>query len=312
MTDLQALVCDALNDAMTDTPQPTYRQDGGLSMSALGGCRRQGAYWLAHTTPTERISDSRAAEVGTALHAQWLPMMAELLGGSCEVETALTAGDVSVPGTVDLLLHDAVIDLKTVNQRGFDLLTAPRRRWVAQVTAGALATGCADCAVLVVDRDTGRVKWFQWQTVDHAADVWDWIADANRDPEQVARDFRGPGIDRECDWCPFAWTCWPEQEGAAPQAILIQDDPGTEAMLAQYVDAAAREKQAKADRDFARACLSGSPAGQYGTLQLKWRRSAGRERLDDTEARRLLADLGMPIPVTQGPPSTAIDVRAVG
>src|SRR6188768_1896159 len=105
MTDLQALVLGALDDAMTNTPQPTYRELGGLSMSGLGGCRRKGAYRIAHTAPIETIDlDNRAAEVGTALHAQWLPILAELLGGQCEVESSLTAGELSVPGTVDLLL----------------------------------------------------------------------------------------------------------------------------------------------------------------------------------------------------------------
>ncbi len=312
MSDLGELVLGALDDAMTDTPQPTYREKGGLSMSALGGCRRKGAYLLAHSIASDDgdEGDSRAAEVGTALHAQWLPLLAKLLGGSCEVETWLTVGDVAVPGTVDLLLHDAVVDLKTVGGRSFDLLTQPRRTWVSQVTAGAMAMGVTDCAVLAVNRDDGRAKWWQWQVQDHADDVYRWIGDADHDPETVPRDYRGPGIDRECDWCPFAWTCWPEQpNGARPQAVLIHDDADRAQALAEYVDAAAREKRATSDKQWARDRLTGSEPGRYGSYLLRWRKSAGREDLDKAEARRLLGELGLPIPIKVGPASTAIDVR---
>jgi hypothetical protein len=281
-------------------------------MSALGGCRRAGAYRLAGTPNHDPDSASRAAEVGTALHAQWLPLLAKLLGGACEVETVLTDGEVSVPGTVDLLLHDAVVDLKTVGGRSFDLLTQPRRTWVAQVTAGALACGVTDCAVLVVNRDDGRAKWWQWAVDEdeYAHDVHAWLIDANHPPEEVPRDFRGPGIDRECDWCPFQWTCWPEQpNGARPQAVLIHDDTDRAQALIEYVDAAARETRAVSDKKWARDKLTGSEPGQYGAYLLRWRKSAGREDLDKVEARRLLEELGLPIPIKVGPASTAIDVR---
>ena len=306
----EAVVLDALEQAMQQGEDPSYRADGGLSMSALGGCRRQGAYlWAQHPKEEEDDDGMRHAEMGTLLHAVILPRLALLLDGAYEVETVLERDDRAIPGTIDLLLDGAVLDLKTVGKSSFDFIRAPKVKWRAQVTAGALATGNDYCMVLVLDRDTGRSQIFAWDVLDYLDELDDWLDDACRPVDEVERDFRGPGIAKECDWGPFVSTCWPGVEGAAPQAILVKDDEGTRDMLRLYLDAREVEKQAKADMAFARSCLSGSEPAQYGEFLLQWRRSQGRESLDIDEAKRILEDAGLPIPLKVGQPSTSISVR---
>lgn len=307
----------ALYAALSAGEDPSYRRLNGLSMSSLGGCRRKGAYLVANTEPEPRDEDTitAQAEVGTALHRAVLPVMAELLGGEYEVETVLTIADsdadYKVPGTIDLLLPQEVVDLKTTGSRSYDFLTKPRISWVMQVTAGALATERDYCRVILLDRDTGRRKEFSWLAEDKHRELLNWLRSAHADPDSVARDYKGPGIDRECDWCQFSKRCWPDVEGAAPQSVLVHDDPGTASMLASYLEADDRLREATADKKFARECLSASQEGRYGAYELGWRKSRGRESLDATEARRLLEAASLPIPVKQGSPSTAISVRMV-
>lgn len=307
-------VLEAFDLALHHGPEAPYRHLGGLSMSSLGGCRRQGAYWLSETPPAEREHDpdNHAAEVGTALHEVLLPRVAEDLEGQFEVIGYLPPEfGVEVPGTVDLDLGNAVVDLKTVGRTSFDLLHAPKVGWRMQVTAGAVARGAATCGVVVLCRDTGRLKGWEWATEEEVPALEEWLDAADHDPEEVPRDFRGPGLDRECDWCPFAAVCWPEVEGAEPQAVLVKDDADTARMLEAYLDARSRKEQAEADMKFARSCLSGSEEGQYGSVALRWKHSKGRESLDATAAKQILEDAGLPVPIKVSEGSTSIDVRRV-
>lgn len=303
---------DVLLAALNDTPDPSYRAERGLSMSGLGGCRRQGVYALARTPhEAEEPDDTAAAEVGTALHRAVLPYMAEKLGGTYEVEVVWESPAGPINGTVDLLLPDRVVDLKTVGRNVFDLLRVPRNGWLHQVTAAALATGREKCAVLVLCRDTGRRKAFHWNTDERQAEVEAWTAEVAWwwQEGEAPRDYRGPGVDRECDWCAYRSLCWPHIEGAEPQAALVHDNPAVASMMESYLDAAKRERDAAADKDFAKKCLTGSANGVYGDYKLVWSKRGGKMVPDADAMAEALQAAGLDVPLKVGREYRAITVK---
>lgn len=303
-----------LSEALAATPEPSYRAENALTMSALGGCRRRAVYAL-HRAPQDARGDtgSGAADVGTALHRAVLPYLAEKLGGECEVEVAWSSPAGVIKGTADLLLPDTVVDLKTVGRGQVPLLAEPRRQWVAQVTAAALATGRGRCAVLVLDRDTGESRAFEWATAEAAPTLIDAMQELSTygSPDEAPRDFHGPGVSKVCDWCPYSRACWPDVPDAEPQAVLVIDDAAAEDALEKYLDAQGREAEARSDKDFYRRCLTGSESGQYGAFTLKWTERTMKPTPDVEALLEIAERAGEPVPYRERKPSRAIKVTRV-
>jgi hypothetical protein len=186
-----------------------------------------------------------------------------------------------------------VVDLKTVSHGWWDEQPSDRQRY--QVTAGALATGREEAGVLVLSRQDGGFRLHPVDVEQSADDLLGWLADVH-EPEDTERDFRGPGIDRECEWCPFRAECWPDQPDAEPQAVLVQTDDAREMALAEYDSARERVSRAESDMAFWRATLTGSQGGSYGPWALSWSRGTS-SRLDVAAAREMLVEAGLPVPV---------------
>lgn len=285
---------DALEQALnTEDTQPDYR-GRGPSMSMLGGCRRQ-VWYAGQDVDWAQQHDTSAADVGSSLHRDLLPRIAFQAGLIDEPDAPgqgtvwevpvvyISPSGIAVPGTADLIGEDYVADLKTVS--GWSFITEPRTSWKMQVTAAAVAARKPFSAVIVLNRDTGLYRVFEWVTADESEALAEWVDSTLPEPQ---REYRGPGVDRQCDWCPFVSHCYPNVEGGEPQAVLVTSDQDVEAFAAMYAEAKQRERDAKADADFARKSLSASSSGRYGRWKITW---AGGKPKDQIDWKATLADM---------------------
>ncbi|MEU5389181.1 hypothetical protein [Kitasatospora cineracea] len=118
-------------------------------------------------------------------------------------------------------------------------------------------------------------------------------------PEQARRDFLGPGIDPQCDFCPFATACWGAPANGRPvQANLVHDDEDVAEHLANYVAAHRQWAEADKKKKFARQSVDATPAGRYGANRLGWSEKEKKEQQPDVKAMIELFDvLDAPIPM---------------
>lgn len=283
-----------------------------LTMSGLGGCTRQAAYRVARTEPSEELvyGPMREANIGTMIHLGLLPHMALLLGGEDEIDLVLKTEHLTITGRTDLYLprHRAIGDLKTVGMYKFTALgdTANRahRLQVAGYALAAIQAGKQIdwIAWIYLDRSSGAehvvVEPWSDELVELVESRCAELAVYGQDPEAAPRDERGPGLSVICDSCPWLRTCWgedarPGEIGA--QRILAHDHEGVERALRMYDEARAREAEAKADKEFARAMFSGYETGKYGEFEWGWS-AAGKDTDDKDAAVALLAQAGIPVP----------------
>jgi hypothetical protein len=171
--------------------------------------------------------------------------------------------------------------------------------------------------LIYVCRDNGK-EWRHSQDYDPSitAEALTWLADVYEvaldgdGPDALPRDYNGPGLAVQCDGCPFRTECWGEQPEPPVmwQANAVHTDEDAEAALADYLDAAAAEKDAKARKEKARAMLTGSDAGQYGGYMLTWRETSGRRSLDQEAVKETFKQAGLEVPYKIGLPSLTISV----
>ncbi len=327
--DIAARLHQAVADAFTayTTDVQNQREDlFALTMSGLGGCSRAAAYRIARTEPSEPLvfREMREANIGTMMHLGLLPHLARFLAGEEEVAVTLREGGLVIKGRSDLYTErdKLVADLKTVGQYKFTALgeTANRSHRL-QVAGYALA----------VQQGGQEVEWVAWVYVDRSSGQDQIIAEPfgeelinlvrercaelatyAENPEAAPRDERGPGLSIICDSCPWLRECWgadarPGEIGA--QRILCHDQAAVAEALRLYDDARAREKEATADKEFARAMFSGFEPGAYGEFAFNW--SAAGQAADKDAAVKLLADAGIPVP-TKPTPRRLVVKRARG
>lgn len=307
---LSAAVVDAYV-AYTTEKQKARDDLLALTMSGLGGCTRQAAYRLARTEPTEKLvfGPMREANIGTMIHEAMLPTMAMLLGGTEEIAVQLTAGELSIAGRSDLYVEPlaTVADLKTVGGYKFGGLSETvNRSHKLQVAGYALAVRQAKKPVdwiawIYMDRSSGAehviVEPFTDDTVALVEDRCAELSMYAKDPEAAPRDERGPGLSYVCDGCPWLRACWgddAEPGVIGAQKILARDHDGVSRALALYDDARVRERDASADKEFAKAMFTGYDAGNYGEWSFGW--SNAGETEDKDAAVELLRQAGIPVP----------------
>lgn len=274
----------------------------GLSMSYLGGCRRESAYRIAGLEPDPQYvhvmneDEARAAMVGTWIHDGLLPDLAALLaGGEHEkrVELVVPIGDTvdgvtpltKVDGSTDCYTRAAgggVIDLKTVGayKLGDIDVYGPRDRHRTQVRGYAAAlvqmgVPVAWTAWVYLDRGDGSVKtvvepFGQEEYVSVLRRVQHLVQLA-QDPDYAPRDERGPGLSWVCDGCPFLRRCW--GEGAEPgssRAIAVHDDADIAYAGEQVVELRAKATVLEKQIDFFKAQVGKPEAGQYGGIKVTY------------------------------------------
>lgn len=292
-------VVEAAYDDAVQTDDYVHRTP--VTMSMIGGCRRQAAYALELGWPDLPGSSGGAAYVGTAVHDKLLPDLAARLGGQYEQDVELTIGGLTIAGHADLVLWEGeVLDLKTASAFYYPVV---RRRvpWRnrLQTEGYGLATDSIGCTLLYVDRSDPDNRFATtWDVGRYTADLTRWVEEVQRRPELVPRDERGPGLSIICDSCPFAGECWGPAllENQNPQSVVV-DELGIELALAQYDEAREIEKDARAEKEFWRAALEGFTPAEYGPWLLKWTGKASEELVDDKDlAVRMLEEMGYDIP----------------
>ncbi|MFE7129320.1 PD-(D/E)XK nuclease family protein [Streptomyces sp. NPDC057638] len=152
-----------------------------------------------------------------------------------------------------------------------------------------------------INRDNGQehVQEIEFDPQRAAEARW-WVQRVSETgaPEEMPRDFDGPGLDPICDFCPFRSLCWPGTEPGAPvQTMLIRNDADREQALIDYVRGHEIVSEGDKIKKMARAKLDRSPEGIYGPNQLAWNGGNDAEE-DDLEAMVDLHEVaGIPVPM---------------
>jgi len=313
------VTADLVTQVLGEDLNPHPVKVGGLTMSALGGCRRYGAYLEAGVDMTNPQTSHPAAMLGGFIHEGTLPRLAATIPGAVTeeaVEWTPYEGAAPVRGRLDLAAPGIVVDLKTMSEWKMErfLDHGPQRghRWQAHGYGEARVQAGQEVdrvQIVAIERASGQVA--TWED-DHHADrmepIIEWVEEvrdhAQRDPDAAPRDEYGPGISYLCDVCPFLTRCWgddarPGRRG--PQAADPTDVPAISSALALYRDAMRREREAKDDKAFAGAVIANAPKGVYGSHELRWKRGYDRQpTLDTGKAIDLLTVAGIDPPMKPG------------
>jgi hypothetical protein len=180
--------------------------------------------------------------------------------------------------------------------------------------------------LIYVCRDNGStVEYTQEYDPDITAQAVLWLTAIytgvqDGGPDTLERTFNVPGLDWQCNDCPFRTRCWGKTaEGQKwPQANLIYDSdiPAGDGYtvgeaLAMYAQARDDMKDAERRRDFAKALLSGTESATYGEWRLKWRTQQGKTSPDLEAIKALIGSVptkrGEPYPVISVTPAKQLD-----
>ncbi len=206
-----------------------------------------------------------------------------------------------------------VLDIKTVSEYMFEKAKSegPSRQQIWQVhlyswlLKEAREHGDSNglVALLFVNRNNGDMYyWEQEYDPFVTQQALDWIEECRAEPENVERNYHGPGISFVCDSCKWLTACWgPERPDGKPrQANDIKDDESVRRALQEYIEARDDEKNAKERKDFARALLSGAEPGNYDGMVLRWSSSGSRLIPDVDSIKFLLGTVPMKFVGTGG------------
>jgi hypothetical protein len=197
-----------------------------------------------------------------------------------------------------------------LSEVGFE--NVPGQRYLARL--GPLPIG--RIRFRFINRDSGaeHVQEIDFDPQRAAEARW-WVERVRESasPEEMPRDFNGPGLDAICDYCPFRTLCWPDVAPSVPeQTALIRDDPDREQALIDYVRGHELASEGERIKRFARKKLDGSPAGIYGPNRLTWRGGNDEEK-DDVEAMVDLHEVaGIPVPMTPDVDRMVKNLKAAG
>lgn len=290
-----------------------------FSMSALGGCRRQAAYRIAGTPPSEPVpgrdtdhGEQRAANIGTMIHNALLPALAKLLGADHELDLTAELDALAVDGRTDLYVAAMRLAL--------DLKTAGTDKWRAMVDVvrahrlqvGGYALGLAQAgkdvdwvAWAYLDRSSGQVfvivEPFPGELVDVVEERAAELATYASDPDGAPRDEHGPGLSYVCDGCLWLRACWGEdaQPGTVgAQRNLVHDDAAVAEALEQYKRAGKEESAAASRKEFYKAMFSGFTPGTYGAWAFSY--PPPKDVEDKDAAVELLRAAGLDVPMKPG------------
>lgn len=291
----------------TDMERQAQRKPG-LSMSALGLCRRRAGYLLAETEPGED-GDKWNAMRGTYLHIGILTarkaqrpdlIVPEVDGTPCP---PLILAGLEVPGTPDEVDDGAVTDYKTVSPEmaRWHASNGPDLNHTMQAVGYALAWGRTIARVVYVPVVGTFDDWVVCEVVasDWTVRLSDWLIEVSTtDLDLLPQD---KWYDWCQDYCPFFTACRGDWDPAELEDIT---DPTFIAAAAQYV--AARE--AAKDKDAAASVIRGA-VGRAGGITVRTRTQAGKRSADLKQIAADYAAAGVEVPQRQGAPSDVLDVK---
>lgn len=303
--------------------QEGQRSPHRLSMSGIGRCLKWAAYTLAGTPVSEEPFDeeARQAAIGTWIHLHLLPLLAELTPGArIEMPVVLKAAGLQIKGTLDWLFIDEdgyaeVGDLKTVREWKLNRIDRngvfeehEYQVWGYALAAAqlfkrlGLPTKVRWVWWLYLDRSTGKIRVkVEEFTNERAFAVLQRLTlirrHAESNPDLAPREGHGPGLDPECDGCPWLRRCLGKtarrgEKGAQSHISLTIE--GIAEALGLLFRANGVKGAAEKDIEFAKLVLTDVPDGEYRGLTLRRRRTGSA--LHQVTARALLEANGIKVP----------------
>lgn len=283
MTEVATLLAAQVKQAVIDFGNNSVRskqsQNHVLGVSDIGSCREYVRRMILNEPFSDQVNDyAMASFVGHAVgeyaeHAV-LALPENLYAQrQLEVSIALRNG-VVLMGHPDLVTEKMCIDFKTVDGLAVVRKGAKQQhRWqVTLYTAALIADGRlpedAWCALVYLDRSGKEVEPHveAWEyDPDDLDEIVDWVDDvvyALAHDEEASRD-------KPREWCraacPFNSAC----RGPDTDVSGLIWDPDQLTAVKAHVEASAREKAAKRDRETAAAALAGVN-GSTGEHSVRW------------------------------------------
>lgn len=300
----------------------------GLSMSGIGGCKREAAYRLAGVEPTDvalhDAEEARQAMIGTWIHSGLLPQFENVLAHAdiempveLRLEVKLPDGGFTtlvVPGTADCYSHvmgGGVMDLKTVNAYRIGQIDHDgvfmSHRWQVRGYATAmrqLGLPVAWVAWLYVDRSTGEVLVAvepfgpreEEETLAYIERLWE----SAQVPDYAPRSERGPGLSWVCDGCAWLRQCWgPDARPGDSRALQVHDEPEVAFAARKYKELGAEISELTKEREKWGAMVGRPEMGAYrdeeGEMIIKYQKDG--DEVDRAAALEQLVLLGGEIPM---------------
>lgn len=287
------------------------------------GCRRQLAYRMAATEPTDPVPEwlTRAALAGTATH--WVIEQARRLAHpTWWLERRVTVPGFDHDGRLDAYMDDesTVDDVKTKGERAFEKVidsgdvSEPDRNQVLLygLAVEALGFPVKVCSVTYVNRSTLASHPVTWtydrrEAQDVAMQMFLVLDGINvADPETVDRDGRAPHWS-PCDTCPFRSRCWNLEPGQDPARVIADRATPEEVAVAAETLLGLRGEAGlnKEAQDWCKAVLHGHHGEEFTDpdgirRRISWSREIGEGqggRLDAGKAREILESAGLPVPL---------------
>jgi hypothetical protein len=286
------------------------------------GCRKQIAYRVAGTPPTDKVPDwlTRAALAGSAVH-EVIEKARAHSHPTWWLERRVRVPGFDRDGRLDAYMDDTatVDDIKTKGERPFDTAVHrgrpddPDRDQVLLygLAVEALGAPVRRCSVSYVNRSTLETHVESWtydrrEAEDVAIRMFTVLDEINTaDPDSMPRDGRAP-MWSPCDTCPFRARCWdlpPDEDPAevfSARALPETVAAAAEALIRLRAEAAEND----ATQEWCKAVLRGHHGAEFTDdedvlRRVHWSRSiepGQGGKLDTAEAKRILIEMGIPVP----------------
>lgn len=208
------------------------RREGTWSASGAGTCprARQFTYLgMPQVRPDEKSMNIFANGDYVHLRHQAFGLVA---GYVTAVEVPVSLPELSLSGTMDgVLINDAILEIKSINTRGFSQVTTfgVKPDHQMQVTAYMLAADRSTAHVIYEDKNTQQLKELVVHLQDELAEQV--LAELTALNQATAAEQLLPML-KECRneegrfrWCPYAPICeyarWPREKSQAPRRLLL-------------------------------------------------------------------------------------------
>jgi hypothetical protein len=312
---LRAWWANASRDPMTDVDDVHNRDrdkrigkmaadEWGVGPSDTGSCRKAIEYRERPPEGFEPLpEDSRAAAVGTAVHATVEAARRRLYPWR-EFSVPVVIPGLDRKGEADE--YDGIVadvtDYKTAGEYVWEWIVGPNGpkddQWeqVMMYGYGLRLTGREVRTVTIeyVRRATGEGERFT-RPYDEAVALaaLDRLMAINTSldlGQELPRDRSGPSDDPLCRRCFARAHCWnmtaAEAAGRTPEGFtLVQDKPEIAWALAEYDRGRSLEKEGKEIKERHRGLLDGLQANDYGAFTLSWSGGKPKAPAPDIEAR---------------------------
>lgn len=160
-------------------------------------------------------------KTGDALHAMLqalLRRMGEREGypSFSGAEVRVVDGSINAGGYIDAMVRfpgedfDTVVELKTINDRNFQLLKGPKAEHAMQVGMYLAMTGLPRGIVLYINKNTCELKEFQVEPQDMQFVLMRWqaVEEALREGSPDSLGYGCERGDRTCEWCRAKGICY--------------------------------------------------------------------------------------------------------